>query len=378
MKRLTVSLLLSIVFIYACSFPTGNNDPLTAGESANSIAVVDAVVGAQAVEPLSVIYFYQNDNRWGNEKLGTSSSLLKDYGCAVTSLAMVYAYAGGVISDGKIKGMDPPLLNAVLGGKANSIAWDSKDVCPSGLGTLERDDFTIYSTTMNYLSTKDPAHLSKIINELTAGRPVIARVKSSSQDKHFVVITGSTGDNFTINDPDATNHSSTLFGGTRPYTITGIRTFCPTHPTVMIDEAYTRSAATISGSGIQVPNECKTTGRLGYGTHLYYSTTLASGTATVSASWRATLPATGVWNLYVWVPRAYASTTGASYEIYTGTYGGANTTKITIQQRPYFDEWVKVGSGFSYIAGTAVYVKLNNVTGTAGDVIAYDAIKWSL
>jgi len=39
-------------------------------------------------------YYSQTDSRWGNLKIGVSSSKMKDYGCAITSVAMMYTYYG--------------------------------------------------------------------------------------------------------------------------------------------------------------------------------------------------------------------------------------------------------------------------------------------
>ena len=43
-------------------------------------------------------YYSQKDSRWGSRRIGQSSSLLKDYGCAITSVAMVFTYHGEKIS----------------------------------------------------------------------------------------------------------------------------------------------------------------------------------------------------------------------------------------------------------------------------------------
>ena len=37
-------------------------------------------------------HYYQNDSRWGNKRIGQSNSLIKDYGCALTDVAMIFTY----------------------------------------------------------------------------------------------------------------------------------------------------------------------------------------------------------------------------------------------------------------------------------------------
>lgn len=45
-------------------------------------------------------YFSQEDSRWGNKTIGNSHTLMKDYGCAVTALAMVFRHYGASIDPG--------------------------------------------------------------------------------------------------------------------------------------------------------------------------------------------------------------------------------------------------------------------------------------
>jgi peptidoglycan hydrolase CwlO-like protein len=47
-------------------------------------------------------YYSQKDKKWGYNRIGLSSSLMKDYGCAVTALSMVFTYHGEKISPGKM------------------------------------------------------------------------------------------------------------------------------------------------------------------------------------------------------------------------------------------------------------------------------------
>ncbi len=47
-------------------------------------------------------YFSQRDSRWGNQHIGFSNSLMKNYGCAVTAVAMVLRHHGVSIDPGKL------------------------------------------------------------------------------------------------------------------------------------------------------------------------------------------------------------------------------------------------------------------------------------
>jgi len=74
---------------------------------ASNLAEIDASVGNYA-KPDSKYwastswYFSQKDSRWGNKTIGNSNSLMKDYGCAVTSLSMVFDFAGASVDPGKM------------------------------------------------------------------------------------------------------------------------------------------------------------------------------------------------------------------------------------------------------------------------------------
>jgi peptidoglycan hydrolase CwlO-like protein len=45
-------------------------------------------------DALSTPYYSQKDSRWAEMKIGVSSSKMKDYGCAITSVAMMYSHYG--------------------------------------------------------------------------------------------------------------------------------------------------------------------------------------------------------------------------------------------------------------------------------------------
>ncbi|MDD3498465.1 MAG: C39 family peptidase [Candidatus Moranbacteria bacterium] len=47
-------------------------------------------------------YYSQKDSRWGNKTIGNSNSKMKDYGCAISSVAMVFTYHGEKINPGEL------------------------------------------------------------------------------------------------------------------------------------------------------------------------------------------------------------------------------------------------------------------------------------
>ena len=92
-----------------------------AGASATAVSIVAPIA------PLDVVSFHEDDPAWSSDRLGITHPRLSlgAFGCAVTSLAMVYAYAGESISTVRGTGMDPGILNAWLGIKANNLIWTS-------------------------------------------------------------------------------------------------------------------------------------------------------------------------------------------------------------------------------------------------------------
>jgi uncharacterized protein YvpB len=352
----------AIVGVSLVLFASSAAQPATASAMAVSIVA--------PIAPLDVVSFHEDDPTWASDRLGITHPRLSfgKFGCAVTSLAMVYAYAGESISTVRGTGMDPGILNAWLGIKANNVIWTSADVPSSSWGSIVLHNYVTwtaqfpagYSSMYNYIAA---GHVHDITHELAAGRPVIAWVSAPFQLKHFVVITGFNGSDFTINDP--AHRSSTLFAA--GYHLLGYRVFRPTHATVTVDD----TSAGFSVTGASSVLRTKTGPRTGYAAEMHYSAT-SGGAAAVAATWQANLPSGGVWDLYVFVPRLYTIDRDATYQI---SYGD-RSTEIAISQLPHFDQWVLVGTGFYIPKGGPVRVTLTNSPGSGGDSLAYDAVKW--
>ena len=109
-------------------------------------------------------YYAQDDPRWGKKTIGFSGTLMKDYGCAVTSLAMVFTKEGEGINPGKLA--KKPLFYQDL------IVW------PSKWGDL----------SLKYGRSHGNVSWSKINSQLKEGHPVIVFIRSRSGAGHYVVI----------------------------------------------------------------------------------------------------------------------------------------------------------------------------------------------
>ena len=135
--------------------------------------------GSNAAVTLQVPSFKQTDSRWGNVKIGSSGKTMAQIGCATTAIAMIESYRTGTIiyPDAMAK-----RLNYTPSG---SVYWPA--------------DYTAVTSSNGYLS--------KIYQQLKAGKPVLFGAKNAYGKQHWVVITGYTGGDtltasgFQIHDP---------------------------------------------------------------------------------------------------------------------------------------------------------------------------------
>lgn len=117
-------------------------------------------------------YYSQKDSRWGNMNIGVSSDKMKDYGCAISSVAMVYTYYG--------KRYTPKDILKKFDFDGSLIYW------PDGW----KD--TGYKSGLNYKSILD----NLIDNDDVA----IIHLKFSGGG-HFIVVGGKDKNDYIVHDP---------------------------------------------------------------------------------------------------------------------------------------------------------------------------------
>jgi peptidoglycan hydrolase CwlO-like protein len=152
---------------------------------ASNLAEIDASVGSYA-KPDSKYwastswYFSQKDSRWGNKTIGNSNSLMKDYGCAVTSLSMVFDFSGA-------SGVDPGKMAKQKIFYYDLIKWPSSWDPDIELAS------SIYHGNINWKT---------VDKEIAADHPVIVFIKKTNgRGGHYVVIHNKDKKDYVVHDP---------------------------------------------------------------------------------------------------------------------------------------------------------------------------------
>lgn len=111
-----------------------------------------------------------------------------------------------------------------------------------------------------------------------------------------------------------------------------------------------------------------------FGWNFAYKSTVERS-STVWAEWKTDLPASGMYQIAVFVPSTHATTRRARYKIH-GIRGTTTEVVVDINQSKYHDEWVPLGI-FDLVKGApnAGKVFLNDVTGESDKEIAFDAVR---
>ena len=135
-------------------------------------------------------YYNQRDSQWGSRGIGLSGEPMNQFGCLVTSMAMVSTHYGKKLMPGDIAGSASPFFGSTA--YMNQGSWTVNGV-------------TMTRTRIGYSS-------SSIDGEINAGRPVIVGLYSSSNPSHFIVIRGKDDRGYIMYDPFLEN------GGNRPLT----------------------------------------------------------------------------------------------------------------------------------------------------------------
>lgn len=124
-------------------------------------------------------YYNQRDSKWGTRSLGNSTLSVAEYGCLVSSVAMIANHKGFNIN---------PLDIAV-----ESSAFFSPDSSTALL------NYSINIKGRNI--SRESRNLSELDNILASGQPVIAGLYSYSNPSHFIVIKGKNDKGYIMNDP---------------------------------------------------------------------------------------------------------------------------------------------------------------------------------
>jgi peptidoglycan hydrolase CwlO-like protein len=137
-------------------------------------------------------YFNQRDSQWGNKGIGLYSSSMAEYGCLVTSVAMVANHYGKSLTPGDIASSSNPFWGSTA--YMNQGSWNVNGV------TITR--------------TRIGSSTAKIDEELAAGRPVVVGIYGGPD--HFLVIKAKEGSDYIMNDPFPENGGSIKFSSKYP------------------------------------------------------------------------------------------------------------------------------------------------------------------
>jgi peptidoglycan hydrolase CwlO-like protein len=140
-------------------------------------------------------YYNQRDSQWGGSNMGTSHLIMADYGCLVTSVAMMSSHFGHDIKPSDI---------------ANT---PSAFFSPNSDTALLYWQFTVNGTGINLSS-----HSKSQIDSLLASGPVIVGLYSGPD--HYIVLKSGSNGNYIMNDPFLENGGSKNF--TDKYTVSNI------------------------------------------------------------------------------------------------------------------------------------------------------------
>ncbi|EKE11678.1 MAG: hypothetical protein ACD_15C00037G0007 [uncultured bacterium] len=126
-------------------------------------------------------YFSQRDSKWGNQAIGNSKTLMSGYGCAVTSLAMVFKKNGASVDPGKMA--KQPIFSYDL------IKW------PGSWSPGIKLASSIAHSGVNW---------STVSSEISKGNLVIVYIrKTNGKGGHYVVIHNydKSKKEYVVNDP---------------------------------------------------------------------------------------------------------------------------------------------------------------------------------
>ncbi len=135
-------------------------------------------------------YFSQNDPRWKNSTIGFSNSSIDDYGCAISSVAMVYKYYGINIDPARLA--KQPIYYYDL------IVWPKQWRFLDLVGSPWRVSGGLTKNNWN-----------EIDRQLAGGHPVIVFIRALGRGAgHYVVIHSKDSTDYIVHDPVMWNGQS--------------------------------------------------------------------------------------------------------------------------------------------------------------------------
>jgi len=148
---------------------------------------------------IKVPYFAQTDPIWAGRGIGNSGITVGGYGCALTSVAMVFNYYKPSITN-------PGIIAAFPSYPHDPSKCDNWCGC-SGDGYVFTSGGCInwWEIGQQYGFTIDPLSFgldwNKINSEINQGHPVIVKTSSSAVSSHYVVIVGRDDQDYIVLDP---------------------------------------------------------------------------------------------------------------------------------------------------------------------------------
>ena len=111
---------------------------------------------------------------------------------------------------------------------------------------------------------------------------------------------------------------------------------------------------------------------VGYNGHTWWTGSMATSPDICYVSWGPNLPQAGKYKVEVFIPSNGASAVGARYHIYSEN----GDSVVVVNQSLFSNEWVELGI-FTFHAGQGNYVYLGDSTGIDGEMVAFDAMRWT-
>ncbi|MDZ7611684.1 MAG: C39 family peptidase [Candidatus Moranbacteria bacterium] len=160
-----------------------------------------------AIDPTSGLastswYYAQDDGKWENDNIAGTSLTMKNEGCAITSVAMVFSYHGEKMRPGEIAEKQSFFT------KEGYIDWSS--VAEMGNMKLHLDTRHLYPDQIDWDDVDD---------YIERGYPVIVFIRSGTGAGHYVVVHGydEDHDDYVVHDPIAGTGPNSLLQTSKKY-----------------------------------------------------------------------------------------------------------------------------------------------------------------